>query len=75
MNDNTHAPQPDPRDGLDHTPDTVSEDLSGETLDEPVLDGAMEHSEDDIDPRKGEEDPQLIRHPEIGKKTVAPYGE
>jgi len=44
------------------------------TLDTPVLDGAEEHAETDIDPRKGEDDPALIRDVESGKKTVNPYG-
>lgn len=44
------------------------------TLDAPVLDGAEEHDETDVDPRKGEDDPALIRDVESGKKTVNPYG-
>ena len=45
----------------------------GETLDKPVLDGAEEAADDSIDPRKGQEDPALIRHPSEGDKTIAPY--
>lgn len=45
----------------------------GETLDKPVLDGAEEGADDSIDPRKGQEDPALIRHPSEGDKTIAPY--
>lgn len=45
-----------------------------DTLDAPVLDGAEEHDETDVDPRKGEDDPALIRDVESGKKTVNPYG-
>lgn len=43
-------------------------------LDEPVLDGADDHSSDDVDPRKGMSDPALIRDVEQGKKTTNPYG-
>lgn len=42
--------------------------------DEPVLDGADEHVDEDVDPRKGLSDPALIRDIESGKKTVNPYG-
>ena len=45
----------------------------GETLDKPVLDGAEEGTDDSIDPRKGQEDPALIRHHSEGEKTIAPY--
>lgn len=45
----------------------------GETLDKPVLDDAEEGTDDGIDPRKGQEDPALIRHPSEGDKTIAPY--
>lgn len=45
-----------------------------ETLDEPVMDGAKDHSDDNKDPRKGEEDPALIRDIDSGKKTANPYG-
>lgn len=45
-----------------------------ETIDEPVLDGATDHSSTDVDPRKGESDPALIRDVESGKKTKNPYG-
>jgi len=44
-----------------------------ETVNEPVLDGA-EDSAPDVDPRKGQSDPALIRDVESGKKTVNPYG-
>ncbi len=43
-------------------------------LDEPVLDGAEEHPEEQIDPREGMTDPALVRDVETGKKTVNPYG-
>ncbi len=45
-----------------------------ETLDEPVLDGAEDHSDTEVDPRKGMSDPALIRDIEHGKKTTNPYG-
>lgn len=45
-----------------------------DTIDEPVLDGATDHSEKDVDPRKGMDDPALIRDVETGKKTKNPYG-
>lgn len=50
-----------------------SEDTE-KTVDEPVLEGADDHSSDDVDPRKGEDDPGLIRDVESGKKTANPYG-
>lgn len=43
------------------------------TLDEPVMDGADDVFDGDVDPRKGMSDPALIRHPEKDDKTVAPY--
>lgn len=46
----------------------------GDTIDEPVLDGATDHSEKDVDPRKGMDDPALIRDVDTGKKTKNPYG-
>jgi hypothetical protein len=45
-----------------------------ESVDEPVLAGSEDHSEDDIDPRKGLSDPALIRDIKDAKKTVNPYG-
>lgn len=55
-----------------------TKDTSGnkpeETIDEPVLDGATDHSDTDADPRKGDSDPALIRDIESGKKTTNPYG-
>lgn len=44
-----------------------------ETLDEPVMDGADEVFDGDEDPRKGQVDPGLIRHPEKDDKNTAPY--
>ena len=44
-----------------------------ETIDEPVMDGAHDTVDGSIDPRKGQDDPALIRHPEEADKTVAPY--
>ncbi|GAA1587409.1 hypothetical protein ACIFOC_02512 [Leucobacter aridicollis] len=46
---------------------------SPETIDEPVLDGANEADDPDVDPRKGMEDPQLIRDTEAERPTVHPY--
>jgi len=43
-------------------------------IDEPVLDGATEHQDTDVDPRKGLSDPALIRDIDAEKKTVNPYG-
>lgn len=57
-----------------HKEDGVFEDQSEEVADEPVLEGSEDHSEKDIDPRKGMSDPALIRDIEEGKKTVNPYG-
>jgi len=54
--------------------DTRNSEDDEKTVDEPVLDGATDHSHDDVDPRKGEEDPGLIRDVESGKKTTNPYG-
>lgn len=44
-----------------------------ETLDQPVMDGAMETFQGDEDPRKGDEDPALIRDLEDHEPTVHPY--
>lgn len=44
-----------------------------ETIDEPVMDGADENFDGDEDPRKGQSDPGLIRHPEKDDKNTAPY--
>lgn len=44
-----------------------------ETIDEPVMDGANEVFDGDEDPRKGESDPALVRHPSEEDKTTAPY--
>ncbi|MGO1539714.1 MAG: hypothetical protein ACTHZ9_05105 [Leucobacter sp.] len=49
-----------------------------EATDEPVLDGATEADAteadtDEVDPRKGQADPALIRHPDKGDKNKAPY--
>lgn len=64
-----NAAQPDAAD-----PEAAGPDAAGETLDQPVLDGAEDHSETDIDPRKGMSDPALIRDIEHGKRTINPYG-
>lgn len=45
-----------------------------ETIDEPVMDGATETFDPNADPRKGYDDPALIRHVDTGKKTTNPYG-
>ncbi|MBC9926765.1 MULTISPECIES: hypothetical protein [unclassified Leucobacter] len=44
-----------------------------ESIDEPVMDGADEVFDGDEDPRKGESDPALVRHPVEDDKTIAPY--
>lgn len=44
-----------------------------ETIDEPVMDGANETFEGSEDPRKGESDPALTRHPDKHDETTAPY--
>lgn len=44
-----------------------------ETIDAPVMDGADEVFDGDEDPRKGEADPALVRHPVEDDKTIAPY--
>ena len=49
--------------------DTPSEDYQ----DEPVMDGATEEMDSSADPRRGQSDPALIRHPEKGDKNTAPY--
>lgn len=54
--------------------DPVFEDHSDESVDDPVLEGSEDHSETEIDPRKGLTDPALIRDIDSGKKTVNPYG-
>lgn len=60
--------------GTDHDEPVDPGDSADEVIDEPVLDGSEDHSEGDIDPRKGMSDPALIRDIESGKKTVNPYG-
>ena len=50
------------------------EDHSDETVADPTLDCADDHTETRIDPRKGMTDPALIRDIESGKKIVNPYG-
>ncbi|KAM9864051.1 hypothetical protein ACI1US_00037 [Leucobacter sp. BZR 635] len=44
-----------------------------ETVDAPVMDGAEEKFAGNEDPRKGQSDPGLIRHPEKDDKNTAPY--
>ncbi|WP_053352743.1 hypothetical protein [Leucobacter musarum] len=54
---------------------TVHDFGSGETLDHPVLDGSTEDygSEgQEKNPRYGQENPELIRHPETGEETPTP---
>lgn len=49
----------------------------GETLDHPVLDGSTEdYGLEGVEknPRYGQEDPELVRHPETGEKTPTPEG-
>lgn len=56
---------------------TVNTPLDGETLDHPVLDGSSEdygQEGADQNPHHGMDDPALIRKPETGKKTQAPWG-
>lgn len=48
-------------------------DPGEELIDEPVMDGADEVFEGDEDPRKGQSDPALIRHPAEADKTISPY--
>ena len=64
MNDQKH---PSNDDANDATHDNEA------TLDAPVMDGATKIFNGDEDPRKGQSDPALIRHPEEGKKTVNPF--
>lgn len=54
-------------------PSNSDADEHEETIDAPVMDGATEVFEGNEDPRKGQSDPALIRHPEEGKKTVNPF--
>ncbi|SJN09204.1 hypothetical protein FM113_05530 [Leucobacter sp. 7(1)] len=47
----------------------------GATQDRPILDGASEYYGDEaeeVNPRLGQEDPALIRHPETGEHTPTP---
>lgn len=55
---------------------TERDDTEGEegTLDEPVMDGATEKFDPETNPRKGMDDPALIRDIDSGKKTINPYG-
>lgn len=57
---------------------TISHSRHGETLDHPVLDGSTESyvaEAEEQNPRRGMEDPGLIRHPETGEKTPTPNEE
>lgn len=51
----------------------MKEHENEETINEPVLEGATETFQGDEDPRKGMDDPGLIRHPEEGEPTVNPH--
>lgn len=54
---------------------TVTHSLRGETLDHPILDGSTEYYGDEggvQNPRFGEKNPGLIRHPETGEETPTP---
>ena len=53
---------------------TVSGPPPGETQDRPILDGASEGESDrDVqNPRRGMENPELVRHPETGEETPTP---
>lgn len=68
-----------------HTPHTASDSeasngmgtlhgaLRGESLKHPVLDGSTEYyADDDVDPRYGMDNPELIRHPSTGEETPTP---
>lgn len=44
-----------------------------ETIDQPVMDGANEVFDGTEDPRKGDSDPALVRHPSKDDETTAPY--
>ncbi len=44
--------------------DTPSEEYQ----DEPVMDGATDEMDSSADPRKGQSDPALIRHPKRSRK-------
>lgn len=54
---------------------TAHPQSTGETLNHPILDGATEDYSDgneELNPRLGMEDPELIRHPETGEHTPTP---
>lgn len=81
MNDTKHdqtedrEPVPDQEPVQDQEQREPNDRESGENvIDEPVLDGATEHQDTDVDPRKGLSDPALIRDIDAEKKTVNPYG-
>lgn len=55
----------------------TAESAEGNTQDRPILDGSTEdYAElgEEVNPRYGQEDPGLIRHPETGEKTPTPEG-
>ncbi|GAA1318462.1 hypothetical protein ACFSWE_07330 [Leucobacter albus] len=69
-----------------HTGSTPASDTTGSThasnatgaspngtIDEPIMDGATDTQPSDADPRKGQSDPALVRHPEKDDKTTSPY--
>ncbi len=79
MTDEKHTPEEAPHeaDRLDagNGQGTVSGPPDGETQDRPVLDGSTQGDEAERsveNPRKGMEDPGLIRRPETGEKTPIP---
>ncbi|RGE22067.1 hypothetical protein D1J51_05530 [Leucobacter sp. wl10] len=54
---------------------TVHSPPHGGTLDHPILDGSTEDygaEGAEVNPRYGEEDPALVRHPETGEETPTP---
>lgn len=54
---------------------TASAPTGGETQNRPILDGSTVdygRAGSGVNPRYGEEDPGLVRHPETGEKTPTP---
>ncbi|QIM18362.1 hypothetical protein G7066_06335 [Leucobacter coleopterorum] len=54
---------------------TVHHSPRGETLRHPILDGSTEHYDEDVDPRFGMDNPELIRHTSTGEETPTPNEE
>ena len=75
MNESHNHPHPATDHEASNGAGTVGSFGEGETLDHPVLDGSTEdygQEGREKNPRYGQENPELIRHPETGEETPTP---